>query len=108
MSKAFNTETHSVPAIVTNTNDPEGRGRVQVQRLDQQEIPVDQCPWIYIHDQQHFPQQFGKKGQSIGASPHVLIPGAWINVPKLHSDQQTAVSAGAIATNGEDSNNGQS
>lgn len=98
--KPFNTETDVIPALVISTDDPECRGRVQAQRLDQSEIPTDQLPWTFIHSSDHFPQVFANNGNSIGASPHVLIPGCWINVPKKSSDNQTAVSTGAIATDG--------
>lgn len=104
--RSFNTEADVVPAIVISTDDPEARGRVQVQRLDQSEIPPDKCPWIFIHNQEHFPQVFGKDGKSIGASTHVLLPGNWVNVPKKSSDNQTAIGGGSIATNGTEGNNG--
>lgn len=97
--KSFNTEQGSVPAIVVSTDDPESRGRVQVQTLAQQDIPPKDLPWTFIHSGEHFPQHFSKEG-SIGASPHVLIPGAWVNVNKGSGDDQTSISSGAIATDG--------
>lgn len=100
MVRSFNTESDVVPALVVSTDDPKGMGRVQCQRLDQSEIPIDQLPWIFIHSAGHMPQVFANNGGSIGESPHALIPGAWLNLPKQTADNQTAISHGAIPTDG--------
>lgn len=101
-NKPFNTELDTVPGIVTDINDPQGMGRIQIQRIDQTNIPIANLPWTFLHSPRHT-QIFTNNG-SVGESPHggILI-GSWINVPKDSSDQQTTVSKGTIPSNGQGS-----
>jgi hypothetical protein len=109
MIRSFATETDSglIPAMVISTDDPEGRGRVKVQRLDQSNLKEDDLPWIYIHGQSHVSNVWGKGGQSIGQSTHALIAGTWLNVSKRHSDGQTGASHGVVTTTEGEQGSGQ-
>ena len=101
MNTPFNTEQDQVPAIIVSTDDPECRGRVKCQRLDQAHIPVDQLPWTFIHNQDHSAQVWGKDGKSIGSSTHTLIPGTWIMANRQKfADGQTQSGGGSIPTDG--------
>lgn len=99
MGIPFNSPGDTIPAIVVDINDPEERGRVKVQTLEQSEIQPENLKWMFFHSDRH-PQIFSKDG-AVGETPHAgMLVGSWINVPRSTDDQQTIKSEGTIPTDG--------